>query len=74
MKHQEAIRTRSDQSARGIEAGAANDDDVFETELQKISADAYERRRRTRARLRRGELWIAVGLYLILCSIAFLIL
>ena len=45
-----------------------------ETDLHKASADYYERSWRIRRRLRRDDWWIAVAVYSLLVSIAFVVL
>ena len=54
---------------------AANDN-FNETDLQafEASSDYYERRSRNRIKLHQGDWWIAVGLYLILLGVAFVVL
>ncbi len=52
---------------------AANDD-LCETGLERDSSASYERRRKMWAEFNRGDWWIALGLYLILSSVAFVVL
>lgn len=49
-------------------------DDLGETDLHGLSADFYERRRKMWVGLNRADWWIAVGVYLILSSVAFAVL
>ena len=44
------------------------------TDLEGLSAVAYERRRKLWSKFNVGDWWIAVGVYLIFCSIAFVVL
>ena len=53
---------------------AANDDHLSETGLERDSTASYERRRKMWARFNQGDWWIAVGLYLFLCGVAFVAL
>jgi len=52
---------------------AANEN-ISDTTLQKASADFYERRTKMWTNFTRGDFWIAIGLYLILASAAFVVL
>jgi len=45
-----------------------------ETELEKVSAAFYERRKRYWIKFQKGELWVAVAVYLILANIAFVVI
>ena len=54
----------------GFEAG---NDDLYETDLERASADDYEQRRRIWARLNKGDWGIAVAVYLFLASVAFVV-
>jgi len=51
-------------------------DDLTSSGLRqlKLSSDFYDRRRKMSERLRKGDWWIALGLYLILAGIAFVVL
>ncbi len=53
------------------EAGGENEDEVA---FQKASAEYYERRQKFWADFHRGDWWIAIGLYLIISSVAFVVL
>ena len=51
-------------------------DDFAETAVltHDASAEYYERRWHDKIKLERGDWWIAIGLYLTLCSVAFVVL
>jgi len=51
----------------------AKNDDLYETDLEKASADDYEQRRKIWIRFNRGNWWIAVAAYLLLSSVAFVV-
>ncbi|MDA0679393.1 MAG: hypothetical protein O2880_03555 [Proteobacteria bacterium] len=53
--------------------GMAKDVDPEEAELLKASANAYDRRMKSRVTEHHGDWWIAVALYMILAGIAFAI-
>ena len=44
-----------------------------DTQEYEVSADLYSQRARSRANIRKGDWWVAVGLYLILFGIAFVV-
>lgn len=44
-----------------------------ETELEKVSADFYERRKRIWIEFQKGDWLVAVAVYLILASVAFVV-
>lgn len=56
-------------------AGAANDP-LSQSEIEQLdsSAGSYERIRQIRRKLRRSDMWIAVGAYLALAFIAFVVI
>jgi hypothetical protein len=51
-----------------------SDDTMYDDALAKASAEYYERRAIYRINFRAQEMWIAVALYLILSSVAFVVL
>ena len=80
MKHEKVRRTgsdlltsHSDLLTGHVEDKAANDDH-FETDLEKDSAVYFERRRKIWAKFDQGDWWIAVSVYLIFSSVAFMVL
>lgn len=80
MKRETASRTedelltdRSELFTSHLNEKAANDD-LCETGLEIDSSASYERRRKMWAEFSQGDCWIALGLYLILSSVAFVIL
>jgi hypothetical protein len=64
------VNDRLVNQVEGLNAG----DNLNESALDKASADYYEHRRIHPAKNRQFNWWIAVGLYLLLTSIAFTIL
>ena len=46
----------------------------YETELERESAEYYEHRRKFWKKLNAGDWWIAVAVYLLLSSVAFVVL
>ena len=48
----------------------SDNDDLQETDLEKISLEDYEQRRNIQAQLGHGDWWIAIAMYLLLASIA----
>ena len=44
------------------------------SDLRAVSAESYERRSSIWIQFKRGDWWIAVGLYLIFASVAFVVL
>ncbi len=73
MKRKKLTRTENDQLTSQVEAGAANDD-IYDTDLSKFSAEYYERRGRNSIKTHNGDIWIAICLYLILSSVVFVVL
>jgi hypothetical protein len=49
------------------------DGELYDDALSKASADYYERSWKSRIREQQSNIWIAVGLYLILSSVAFVV-
>ncbi len=70
MQRIESSPTVKDHSTGPVnhEFGDDSDDDVA---LQQASARHYERRQKLWADFYRGDWWIAIGLYLIISSVAF---
>lgn len=73
MKRKKLRRTGNDHLTSPVEDGAANDD-IHDIALAKASADFYGRRERMWTKFNQGDFWIAIGLYLILSSVAFVVL
>ena len=65
MKRNKFRRTSEDQ---------VSDDKRYGDALVKASADYYERSWRNRIKVQQLDIWIAVGLYLILTGVAFVAL
>jgi len=51
-----------------------SDDDLHDDTVSKASADYYERSRKSRIKVQQLDVWIAAGLYLILSSVALVLL
>ena len=73
MKHGKSKRTENDEPTGGAEDYAANDG-RYETDSERASSACYERRRKMWAEFNQGDSWFAVAVYLILSSVAFVIL
>lgn len=71
MKRYEFGQTVNDELVSQIEEEAANDN--FDEIMQKASADYYERRWKYQAKDHKADWCIAVGLYLILAGVAFVV-
>ena len=50
------------------------DDELYDDALDRASADYYERTAKDRIKFRAQEMWTAVALYLVLSSVAFVVL
>jgi hypothetical protein len=70
MKRDKFRRTVNDQLMGHVEDEGV-DDNLYDVAMQKASADNYERSWKARVKEQRGDCWIAIGLYLILASVAF---
>jgi len=73
MNHNEIGQTMSEQLINQVEDEVANDN-FDEIDLQKASASCYERRGRYRIKSQKADIFIVVGLYLILINVAIVIL
>ena len=73
MKRKKSRRTGNDQLTSQVD-GDVDGDSLAEIALQQASADYYEQRWRNRFKDHKGDFWIAIGLYLILSSVAFVVL
>ena len=51
-----------------------DDDELYDDALSKASADYYERSWKSRIKDQQQDIWIAIGLYLILSGVAFVVL
>ena len=51
-----------------------SDGELFDDALGKASADYYDRSWKNRLKIQKPDIWIAVGLYLVLSSVAFVLL
>jgi hypothetical protein len=75
MKNKRFKPAANDQSYRqSDEAAEAANDKLGDATVQKASADFYERRTQMWSNFKRGDIWIAIGVYLILASTAFVAL
>lgn len=61
-------------SPANLVASEAGKDELANAALQKASADYYERRWKNRIKEHRSDFWIVLGLYLIISSVAVVIL
>lgn len=73
MKRSKFRRTVNDQPIGQVE-DEMTDDDLRDIAVSKASADYYERSWKSRIKDQQQDIWIAVGLYLILSSVAFMVL
>jgi hypothetical protein len=73
MKRNKFRRTSNDPRLSELE-GEIVDAERHNDTLTKASADYYERSWKNRIREQQSNIWIAVGLYLILSSVAFVVL
>jgi len=73
MKPKKIARTEVDRSTSSIEDGSSGDNS-YDRSMQEKSAAYYERTWKQRKKDQKGDFWIAVGLYLITCSIAFVVI
>jgi len=73
MKRKKLRRTGNEQLASQAE-DEVESDDLDAIAFQQASADYYRRRSRNRVNDHKGDFWIAIGLYLILSSVAFAVL
>jgi hypothetical protein len=51
-----------------------SDAELYDDAIAKASADYYERSRKNKIKFQRLDIWIAVGLYLVSTSVAFVFL
>lgn len=73
MKPKKIARTEVDRSTSSTEDGSSGDNS-YDRSMQEKSAAYYERTWKQRKKDQKGDFWIAVGLYLITCSIAFVVI
>ena len=73
MKRDSLRRTVNDQQISPIEDESA-DDNQYDEAIAKASADYYERSWKRGIKDRQQDFWIAVGLYLVLSSVALVVL
>ena len=73
MKRNKFKPTPEDQQISPVE-DPISDDELYDDALDKASADYYERNAKNRIKVQAQDIWIAVGLYLILSSVAFVVL
>ena len=73
MKRDSLRRTVNDQQISPVEDESA-DDEQYDDAISKASADYYQRRWKSRIKDRQLDMWIAVGLYLALSSVALVVL
>ena len=73
MKRNKFKRTREDQQDSPVE-DQISDGELYDDALDKTSADYYARIAKNRIKVQGQDTWIAVGLYLVLTSVAFVVL
>jgi hypothetical protein len=73
MKRNKFKRTPEDQQNSPIE-DQISDGELYDDALDKTSADYYARIAKNRIKVQAQDTWIAVGLYLVLTSVAFVVL
>ncbi len=73
MKRIRFRRTSEDQQNSQSEH-QISDDELYDDACAKASADYYVRSSKNRIKVRQLDIWIAVGLYLVLSSVAFVVL
>jgi len=71
MKRNRLKRNPNDQQISQVENQIA-DDALYDDAISKASADYYRRSWKSRIKDRQLDIWIAVGLYLVLSSVALL--
>ena len=68
MKRKKSRRTGNDQLTSQVEGDV--DGELHDDAISKASADYYEQSWKRRIKDRQLDIWIAVGLYLVLSSVA----
>ncbi len=72
MKRNKLKRNPNDQQISPVEDEIA-DDEQYVDAISKASADYYEQSWKSRIKDRQLDIWIAVGLYLVLSSVALVV-
>lgn len=73
MRPKKITSTETDQLNSATE-GEFSDDDSHDRTTEEKSAAYYKRVGKQREKDQKGDFWIAVGLYLILCSVALVVI
>ncbi len=73
MKRNKFKRTSNDQQTDQPENQIA-EDESYDDAISRATADYYERCWKDRIKDRKLDIWIAVGVYLVLCAVAFVVL
>ena len=73
MKRNSLRRTVNDQQISPVEDETA-DDEQYDEAISKVTANYYERTWKSRIKARQLDIWIAVALYLVLSSVALVVL
>jgi hypothetical protein len=73
MKRNKFKRTPEYQQNSPIE-DQMSDGELYDDALDKTSADYYARIAKNRIKVQAEDIWIALGLYLVLSSVAFVVL
>ena len=71
MKRNKFRRTSKNQQISRVEDQIA-DDELYDDAISKATADYYERS--WQSRIKELDIWIAIGLYLVMSSVAFVVL
>jgi len=73
MNRNQCRQTSEDQLVNQVE-DQISDDELYDDAIGKASANYYDRISKNRIKIQQLDVWIAVGLYLILSSVAFVFL
>jgi hypothetical protein len=73
MKRNKFRRTPKDQQ-NGPTEDQMSDGELYDDALDRTSADYYARIAKNRIKVQAQDIWIAVGLYMVLASVAFVVL
>jgi len=73
MRRKRFRKTSKDQQVSQAQQ-QVSDDELYDDACAKASADYYVRSSKNRIKVRQLDIWIAVGLYLVVSSVAFVVL
>ena len=75
MKRDQVRKSENHQPTSQVEDKAAHDNlDESGWHALGVAADYYERRHKSRIKFSKGDWWIAIGVYLVFASVAFVVL